>query len=159
MKRNMSALRASRNLLCVAVAVLCLAPSACVVGPKYQPPVAAIPTAPNYKETPLNFSDTNGWKVAQPKDAMLRGAWWEVFHEPELNEFERQLNIDNQNIKQAFENSMAARAQIRQAHAQFYPTISVSAGVSLSRTGGGTTSASGAASSGGGFQSSEFTAL
>ena len=158
MKRKMSALRATRNLPRVAVAVLCIAPSACVVGPKYQPPAAAIPAAPNYRESPINFSDTNGWKVAQPKDAMLRGAWWEVFHEPELNEFERQLNIDNQNIKQAFENYMAARAQIRQAHAQFYPTITVSAGVTRSRTaGGGTTSASGTASSGG-FQSSEFTA-
>ena len=113
----------------VVVAVMCLAQTACVVGPKYQPPVTANPTAPNYKESPINFTDTNGWKVAQPKDAMLRGNWWEVFHEPELNEFERQLNIDNQNIKQAFENYMAARTQIRQAHAQYYPTVSVSAGV------------------------------
>jgi NodT family efflux transporter outer membrane factor (OMF) lipoprotein len=165
MKRKMSALNATRNVLRLAVAVLCLAPSACVVGPKYQPPVTANPAAPNYKESPLNFSDTNGWKVAQPKDAMLRGNWWEVFHEPELNEFERQLNIDNQNIKQAFENYMAARAQIREAHAQYYPTVSVSPGISLSRTsGGGTTSVSGTASSGatvssgGGFQSSEFSA-
>jgi NodT family efflux transporter outer membrane factor (OMF) lipoprotein len=160
MKQKMSGLRGTGNVLGMTVALLCLAQSACVVGPKYQPPAPATPAAPNYKESPINFSDANGWKVAQPQDAMLRGNWWEVFHEPELNEFERQLNIDNQNIKEAFENYMAARAQIRQAHAQYYPTATVSAGVTLSRTGaGGTPSASGGtASNSGGFQSSEFSA-
>jgi NodT family efflux transporter outer membrane factor (OMF) lipoprotein len=114
---------------------------------------------PNYKESPLNFSDANGWKVAQPQDAMLRGNWWEIFHEPELNELERQLNIDNQNIKQAFENYMAARAQIREAHAQYYPTVTVSPGISLSRSGGGTTTvAAGGAVAVGGSVQSQFSA-
>ena len=30
---------------------------------------------------------------------MIRGNWWEVFNEPELNALEEQLNINNQNIK------------------------------------------------------------
>ena len=33
---------------------------------------------------------------------MLRGNWWEVFKEPELNALEDQLNINNQNIKAVF---------------------------------------------------------
>jgi NodT family efflux transporter outer membrane factor (OMF) lipoprotein len=150
MNGKMSELRGirSRKVLAAAVAVLCLAVSACTVGPKYRPPSVATPAAPNYKESPLNFQDANGWKVAQPQDAMLRGNWWEVFHEPELNDYEGQLNINNQNIKQFFQNYMAARAQIREAHSQYYPTASVSAGLTYSRTGG-------AASSG---ESSQFTA-
>ncbi len=30
---------------------------------------------------------------------MIRGNWWEIFNEPELNALEDQLNINNQNIK------------------------------------------------------------
>ncbi|MGA8030271.1 MAG: efflux transporter outer membrane subunit [Bryobacteraceae bacterium] len=150
----MSALRGSRSrkVLEVAVGILCLATSACVVGPKYSAPSTATPAAPNYKESPINFHDENGWKVAQPQDAMLRGNWWEIFREPELNEYERQLSINNQNIKQAFENYMAARAQIREARSQYYPTAGVSAGVTLSRAGGG----SGVIN--GGSTASQFTA-
>lgn len=157
MNQRISALRGtrSRKVLVVIVAVLCLASSACIVGPKYHPPAIATPSAPNYKESPLNFRDANGWKVAQPQDAMLRGNWWGIFHEPELNEYERQLNIDNQNIKQAFENYMAARAQIREAHAQYYPTVGVSASIARSRSGGGgtTTTTAGTGVSSGGSQS------
>ncbi len=44
---------------------------------------------------------------------MLRGKWWEIYNDPELNALEDQLNIENQNIKQAFQNFMAARAIVR----------------------------------------------
>ena len=79
-----------------------------------------------YKESPTQFKETDGWKVAQPDQGMLRGKWWEIFKDPELNALEEQLNIDNQNIKQAFENFMVARALIREARAQYFPTIGVS---------------------------------
>ncbi len=46
---------------------------------------------------------------------MIRGNWWEVFNEPELNALEDQLNITNQNLKTYFQNYMAARAQIAEA--------------------------------------------
>jgi NodT family efflux transporter outer membrane factor (OMF) lipoprotein len=94
----------------------------CRVGPKYVVP-APLATAPPaaYKETPA--ADVDGWKVASPQDAMLRGKWWEVFNEPELNTLEEQLNISNQNIRAAFENFMGARTLITQARAQLYPTI------------------------------------
>jgi len=39
---------------------------------------------------------------------MLRGKWWEIYNDPELNALEEQLNVNNQNIKQSFENFMAA---------------------------------------------------
>ncbi len=47
-------------------------------------------------------------KPASPQDAALKGKWWEIFNEPELNALEEQLNIDNQNIAQFFQNFMAA---------------------------------------------------
>ncbi len=54
---------------------------------------------------------------------MLRGKWWEIFNDPELNALEDQLNINNQNIKQYFENFMAARAVVREARSQYFPTL------------------------------------
>jgi NodT family efflux transporter outer membrane factor (OMF) lipoprotein len=150
----------TRRVVGVAVAALCLVISACTVGPKYHPPAIATPATPNYKESPLNFQDANGWKVAQPQDAMLRGNWWEIFHEPELNEYEGKLNINNQNIKQYFENYMAARAQIRQAHSQYYPTATVGASVTYARTAGAATAANGSGTTiaNGGTTVSQFTA-
>ena len=98
--------------------------ASCTVGPKYHPPVTQAP--PVYKESPAQFKESDGWKVADPQDAMLRGKWWAIFKEPELNALEEKLNIDNQNIKQFFESFMEARTLIREARAQYYPTVTFS---------------------------------
>jgi NodT family efflux transporter outer membrane factor (OMF) lipoprotein len=110
--------------------------SGCTVGPKYHPPAPPQPPAPDYKESPTQFKENEGWTVAQPSDSMLRGKWWEIFNDPELNALEEQLDINNQNIKQFFENFMAARAIVREAHAQYYPTLSVVPSFNRSRTSG-----------------------
>ena len=60
----------------------------------------------------------------RPASDAMRGNWWEIFHDPELNALEEQLNINNQNIKVYFENFMEARALIREARAQYCPTAS-----------------------------------
>ena len=78
---------------------------------------------PTTRSPPSTSTDADGWKVASPQDAMIRGNWWEVFNEPELNALEEQLNINNQNIKVYFQNYMAARATIAEARAQYWPTI------------------------------------
>ena len=100
--------------------------SGCVVGPKYHAPSPQAPAAA-YKESPSQFKETGDWAVAQPADATLRGKWWEIFSDPELNSLEEQLDINNQNIKQFFENFMAARAIVRQARAQYFPTLATAA--------------------------------
>ena len=123
--------RISRSAAVLGSVVLLLMLPGCVVGPKYHPPADKV-DATVYKESPTQFPQTEGWKVAQPSDAMLRGKWWEIFNDPELNALEEQLNINNQNIKEYFENFMAARAVVREARSQFFPTVSV--GPSISRT-------------------------
>jgi NodT family efflux transporter outer membrane factor (OMF) lipoprotein len=105
----------------------------CVVGPKYHAP-AADATAPAYKETPSDSKEAGDWTVAQPSDAMLRGKWWEIFNDPELNALEEQLDINNQNIKQFFENFMVARAIVREARSQYYPTLAIGPAITESRT-------------------------
>jgi NodT family efflux transporter outer membrane factor (OMF) lipoprotein len=117
--------------LCAALLWLTL--SGCVVGPKYHAPAPQAP-APAYKESPEQVKDGGSWTVAQPADAKLRGKWWETFNDPELNALEEELNINNQNIKQSFEDFMEARALVREARSQYFPTLSVAPSVSHSRS-------------------------
>jgi len=124
-------------------AALAMALCGCTVGPKYHPP-STLPPAPSYKESPTHFKEAEGWKVAQPDHGMLRGKWWEIFKNPELNALEEQLNIDNQNIKQAYQNFLVARALIREARSQYFPTITTSPAYSRSAS-SGTLSGAGAA--------------
>src|SRR5580704_3713971 len=116
-------------------ALLLLFLSGCVVGPKYHAP-SPDTSAPAYKESPGDSKETGDWTVAQPSDAMLRGKWWEIFNDAELNALEEQLDINNQNIKQFFENFMEARAIVREARSQYFPTLAVAPAFSRSRTSG-----------------------
>jgi NodT family efflux transporter outer membrane factor (OMF) lipoprotein len=106
----------------------------CRVGPPYHAPAPPAITAPNYKESTVNFKDQDGWKVASPQDAMIRGNWWEIFQDPELNALEEQLNINNENIKSSFQSFMAARAAIAEARAQYWPTITLNPSLLGART-------------------------
>jgi NodT family efflux transporter outer membrane factor (OMF) lipoprotein len=118
----------------LAVSILFVA--GCTVGPKYARPSA--PVAPAYKElTPENFKDTDGWKQAQPGDGTLKGNWWEIFNDPQLNTLEEQVNVSNQNIAAAAANFLAARALVRQTRAQYYPTISANPSITNSRPSSG----------------------
>ncbi|MES1257314.1 MAG: efflux transporter outer membrane subunit [Acidobacteriota bacterium] len=94
--------------------------SGCAVGPKYVAPV--VPAPPAFKELVGN----DQWKTATPGDAMLKGKWWEVFNDPQLNELEEKINLNNFNIKQAEASFRQSRALILQNHAGYYPSIGVS---------------------------------
>jgi NodT family efflux transporter outer membrane factor (OMF) lipoprotein len=132
-------MRAATALLCSVV--LLLLPG-CVVGPKYHRP--SVDTPGTFKEvTPDDLKKMDGWKVAQPQDSALHGKWWEIFGDPQLNALEEQVNISNQNVAAAFASFMAARALVREARAQYFPTVT--AGASIVRqhqpsSSGGTTS-------------------
>jgi NodT family efflux transporter outer membrane factor (OMF) lipoprotein len=57
-----------------------------------------------------------------------------MFHEPELNALEEQLDINNQNIAEYFQNFMAARDLVREARAGYYPTVTTDPSFSRQRT-------------------------
>jgi NodT family efflux transporter outer membrane factor (OMF) lipoprotein len=120
------------SLLLVAICVIC-GLLGCNVGPRYVRP--SVPSPPAFKESgPQQAPDGSTWKPAQPQDGALRGKWWEIYEEPELNALEEQLNISNQNIARSFENFMAARAQVRQARSFYYPTLGVGPAYSRNRS-------------------------
>lgn len=87
----------------------------CAVGPKYHQPPA--PTPPAYKEM-------GNWKTAQPSDQNLGGNWWEIFQDLQLNALEQQISVSNQNLKAAVGRYQQARAALRYARADYYPTLS-----------------------------------
>jgi NodT family efflux transporter outer membrane factor (OMF) lipoprotein len=72
------------------------------------------------------------WKVAQPSDDTIRGKWWETFQDPLLNALEEQVAISNQTVAQAEAQFRAARAAIRTARADFFPTITAGAAATRS---------------------------
>ena len=120
--------------ICVCI-LLCALTGCILVGPKYHRPAATQEPLPSsYKEIPAHYKNSEGWDIAQPRDAMLRGEWWRVFNDPDLNALEEQLNINNQNIKEFFQNFMEARALIAETNAQLYPTLSANASWTKART-------------------------
>jgi len=124
--------------------------SGCAVGPDYVKPAA---------EVPASFKEIEGWKVAQPKDHLIRGAWWETFNDVDLNGLEEEANSSNQSIAVAEAQLRQARALVRIAQAGYFPTVTIGASYtrSFNSSGGGgsargsssTVSSSGVGGSGG----------
>ncbi|WP_211444520.1 efflux transporter outer membrane subunit [Collimonas humicola] len=131
-----------KTLLAAAAAALLL--SACAVGPDYVRPATEAPTA---------FKENKDWKTATPKDQELRGNWWEIYQDPQLNGLIEQVNISNQNLVQAEAQFRQAAALVQSARAAYLPTVSAS--VSATRSGGGRTG-SNSSNNGGGSVSNSF---
>jgi multidrug efflux system outer membrane protein len=83
----------------------------CSVGPNYhQPAPVALP------------SDWR-WKLAEPRDDLPKGAWWELFGDPELNRLEQEAAAQNQDLKAAVARVDEARARARLSGAAFFPQL------------------------------------
>jgi len=99
------------------------------VGPNYSRPEYQAPAA--YKETgastvaiPPPNPAGGGWQPATPSDGMLRGKWWEIYQDPQLNQLEDRIAGNNQSLRQALESYLAARDQVSAARASLFPTLS-----------------------------------
>jgi NodT family efflux transporter outer membrane factor (OMF) lipoprotein len=111
---------------CIFTAVLAIVLTGCTVGPKYARPT--VPTAPTD-----TFKETDGWKTAQPSDQLQRGAWWEIFGDPKLNELEADVTKSNQDLKVAQARFQEARDLVRFNRSSLYPTISTAPGIASIR--------------------------
>jgi NodT family efflux transporter outer membrane factor (OMF) lipoprotein len=110
------------SLLTIALVLLPLA--GCMVGPTYKRPAAII--APAFKEAPpASPGEQDGWAPGQPSDTKLKGDWWAMFGDPQLNSLEVQVDTANQTLKSAEANFRAARAQIGYSRSFEAPTIGV----------------------------------
>src|SRR5580700_7172882 len=104
----------------------------CTVGPKYAKPV--VPAAPAFSEQPpQSFTESEGWKQAQPADTTLRADWWQLFGIAELNGLEEQIDPTNQTLKAAEARFREARAMIQLNRSNLYPTISTAPSITSNR--------------------------
>jgi len=144
---NTALISSPRQFLAGAL-ILAIILSGCTVGPHYHRPDATVPES--FKElTPADYQNTAGWKVAQPKDSALKGKWWEIFNDPELNALEEQVNTSNQSIASAAAAFLVARAMVKEARSQYFPTVTVGPSITTSQQSGNLTSGFSTGSTGG----------
>ncbi|WP_309304284.1 efflux transporter outer membrane subunit [Pseudomonas sp. LS1212] len=114
--------------------------SACAIGPDYQRPDVT---------TPARFKQAEGWRQAQPADALARGTWWELYGDAQLNGLVEQLNSANQTVAQYEAQYRQAQALVRSTRGALFPFIDLSAGKTRSSQGTGSSSSSLTSSSSG----------
>ena len=121
MRRRARGLDACRFALVTAMLTLV---TGCVVGPEYVRPTVLTPDA--YKEV-------DGWIVGRPQDDAPRGAWWEIFADPQLNALAAEVSVSNKNLAGAAAQFRQARALVRVARAAYFPTVTLGIGYARSR--------------------------
>jgi NodT family efflux transporter outer membrane factor (OMF) lipoprotein len=94
----------------------------CMVGPNYHQPTA--PTTPDFKSV-------TGWQPAQPADQEIRGHWWEVYGDSELDVLQEKVSVSNQSLKVSIAQYTQARAMVQYQRANYFPFLS--AGVDVTR--------------------------
>jgi NodT family efflux transporter outer membrane factor (OMF) lipoprotein len=123
---------------------ICLLLAGCMVGPDYKRPDATPP--------PPAFKELAGWKIAQPADTLAKGPWWSVYHDPELDQLERTVEISNQTVKSYEAQYRNAVALVAEARSGLFPTIGLSGGVTHSGSGSsGRSGSSGPSTAGSSF--------
>ncbi|MCO8168761.1 efflux transporter outer membrane subunit [Pseudomonas sp. 21LCFQ02] len=123
----------SLRLRPLAACLCALLLSGCAVGPDYQVP-QLIATA--------QFKATEGWRQAAPSDALARGAWWEIYQDPQLNQLVERLNTSNQTVAQYEAQYRQAQALVRSSRASLFPTLNLTTGKNRSAQGTGSSSSS-----------------
>ncbi|MBF0518210.1 MAG: efflux transporter outer membrane subunit, partial [Nitrospirae bacterium] len=89
--------------------------ASCKAGKDYVKPEAIVPTG--YKEG-------NIWKKAtRPVDNVT--AWWEVFNDSQLNEYEKEVSISNQNLVVKEAQFRQARALVDSAKSKYFPSVAL----------------------------------
>ena len=116
----------ARWTIAVLTSLLC---SSCTVGPRYQRPVALTPPALKA------MAGNDEWKMATPSDGLIKGNWWEIFGDPQLNRLEELVTVNNQNVKAAEAQFRQARALVLASHANYYPSIGSNPSIAQSDTG------------------------
>ena len=97
------------------VALAAFLVAGCDLAPPYRPPKVDLPPA---------FKEAGNVKIAEPSDHLPRGAWWTEFRDPTLNALEPQVDDENQTLAIAFANYQVSRANVQQAEAGLFPSLS-----------------------------------
>ncbi|NML32624.1 efflux transporter outer membrane subunit [Paraburkholderia antibiotica] len=109
--------------------------AACSVEPTYKRPDVDTPAA--FKEAPgvtaATAQQTGTWKSAEPNDDALRGAWWKVFGDSQLDALEDEAAAANQDLKAAAARVQQARAVTQAAKSDWFPKLDAGFGPTRER--------------------------
>ncbi|WP_343589640.1 efflux transporter outer membrane subunit [Paracidovorax wautersii] len=81
---------------------------------------------------PAAFSEADGaasWTTAPPAEAQPRGAWWQGFRDPVLDDLVQRAGSGNTTVQEAAARLAEARALLRSADASRSPQVGLSTGV------------------------------
>lgn len=107
--------RRARELV---VAIVLAAVGGCSLAPPYRPPQYALPA---------DWRGERPFGVANPSDALPRGAWWEQFGDPLLNQLEEQLQAQNPTLDAMYQQYVQARDAAAIARSALYPQLAAGA--------------------------------
>jgi NodT family efflux transporter outer membrane factor (OMF) lipoprotein len=96
------------------IALSAFSTAALAGGPKYTKPDAPVPQ---------NWQSPVPWQQANPLDSLPKNAWWKLFGDSELDQYEDQAMSKNQTLKAATSRLAEARAFARVAAAGLYPEL------------------------------------
>ncbi|HTB87305.1 MAG TPA: efflux transporter outer membrane subunit [Steroidobacteraceae bacterium] len=96
----------------------------CAVGPDYHRPPADVP--PSWQpEAP--------WHEAAPGDTVLKGNWWQLFQDPELNPLVEKALANNQNLRVAAARLQQSQDQLTIARSALFPAVELSGSASRAK--------------------------
>jgi NodT family efflux transporter outer membrane factor (OMF) lipoprotein len=97
----------------------------CASAPEYVKPVI---------DMPAMWRSSAPFKAAAPGDAALKGNWWEVFRDQQLNQLAQQALQRNQSLAAAAARLEQARAQVTVSASGLFPQAGLQAGAARQKT-------------------------
>ncbi len=80
---------------------------------------------PRTPQLPEAFKENADWKTAKPADQVARGAWWEIFQDPQLNALEAQIDVSNLTLRIQQARFVRARAALAINRSGQYPQVTL----------------------------------
>jgi outer membrane protein TolC len=97
----------------------------CASAPVYQKPALELPAA---------WQSSSAFQTAAPNDAALKGNWWEIYGDAQLNQLVQQSLARNQSLAAAAARLEQARSQVTVSSAGLFPQASLQAGTARQKT-------------------------
>lgn len=109
----------------VAILGVAVAMAACAGAPEYRKPDVNMPAA---------WQSAPPFREGVPSDGALKGNWWELFQDEQLDQLEQQALAQNQSLQVAAARLEQARQQVNVSAAGLFPQVGLQAGAARQKT-------------------------
>jgi len=82
---------------------------------------------------PAAWKTVEPWRAGRPDDGVVRGNWWEIFHDQQLDSLETEAIGHNQDLAVARERLAQARAIVTVNRAPLFPQLDANAGAARNK--------------------------